>query len=191
MTRFLLLYKGNLKQTVMSIKLFIHTIVPMLALSVTTELPAENCDTLVLNLQAAIQLAQRQSPSAQSARNTFLSAYWSYRYYRANYLPSLSLTSSPYLNKVVNKITQSDGTAMFIKQDQFGADLALKINQNVTLTGGSVFVQSTLNRLDELHNNTTAYSSEPLIIGYEQSLFGYNSLKWNKRIEPLLSLIHI
>lgn len=185
MTRFLLLYKGNLKQTVMSIKLFIHTIVPMLALSVTTELPAENCDTLVLNLQAAIQLAQRQSPSAQSARNTFLSAYWSYRYYRANYLPSLSLTSSPYLNKVVNKITQSDGTAMFIKQDQFGADLALKINQNVTLTGGSVFVQSTLNRLDELHNNTTAYSSEPLIIGYEQSLFGYNSLKWNKRIEPL------
>ncbi len=146
---------------------------------------AESGDTIVLDLQAAIQLAQRQSPSAQSARNTFLSAYWSYRYYRANYLPSLSLTSSPYLNKEVNKITQSDGTALFIKQDQFGADLSLKLNQNIALTGGSVFVKSTLNRLDELHDKTTAYSSEPLVIGYEQSLFGYNSLKWSRRIEPL------
>ena len=68
-------------------------------------------DTLQLDLPATIMMAQRQSPSVQSARNTFLSAHWAYRYHRANYLPSLSLTSSPYLNKTVNKITLSDGTA--------------------------------------------------------------------------------
>lgn len=142
-------------------------------------------DTLRLSLKDAICLAQKQSPAAQSARNTFLSAYWNYRYFRANYLPSLSLTSSPYINKEMNKITQSDGTAMFLKQDQFGADVTLKINQNIALTGGSFFVKSSLNRLDELHNRTTAYSSQPLLIGYEQSLFGYNSLKWERRIEPI------
>ncbi|MDE5550821.1 MAG: TolC family protein, partial [Bacteroidaceae bacterium] len=75
---------------------------------------AAEADTLVLNLQDAIRLAQQQSPSAQRARNTFLSAYWHYRYYRANYLPSVTLSSSPYINKEMNKITQSDGTAMFI-----------------------------------------------------------------------------
>lgn len=52
-------------------------------------------------------------------------------------------------------------------------------------TGGSIFLKSTLNRLDEFQNKTTAYSSQPLVVGYEQSLFGYNSLKWDMRIEPI------
>ena len=146
---------------------------------------ANEADTMMLSLTDAITLARRQSPSAQSARNTFLSAYWSYRYFLANYLPSVTLTSAPYLNREMNKITQSDGTDMFINQDQLGVDLTLKINQNISLTGGSIFLKSSLMRLDELHNKPTAYRSQPLIIGYEQSLFGYNSLKWDKRIEPI------
>lgn len=132
-----------------------------------------------------IRLAQEHSPSAQSARNTFLAAYWNYRHFRANYLPSLTLTSSPYINKEMNKITQSDGTARFMQQDQFGADMTLKVNQNISLTGGSIFVKSSINRLQEFQNKTTAYSSQPLVVGYEQSLFGYNSLKWDRRIEPI------
>lgn len=148
-------------------------------------LPAEVSDTLTLTLDSAIELARQNSPSAQSARNSFLSAYWNYRYYRANYLPSVTLSSSPYINKEMNKITQSDGTAMFIRQDQFGADLTLKINQNIALTGGSFFLKSSLNRLDEFQQGTTAYSSQPLVIGYQQSLFGYNSLKWDRKIEPI------
>ena len=142
-------------------------------------------DSLVLDLQSVIQIAKTQSPSAQSARNSFLSAYWNYRYFRANYLPSITLSSSPYINKEVNKITQSDGTAMFIGQDQFGADLSLTINQNISFTGGSLFVKSRLNRLDEFQNKSTSYSASPISIGYQQSLFGYNSLKWDKLIEPI------
>ena len=106
-------------------------------------------DTLVLTLQDIIALAQRQSPSAQSARNTFLSAYWNYRYFRANLLPSVTLSSAPYINKEMNKIAQPDGTAQFLQQDQLGADLTLKVNQQVSWTGGSFFLKSTLNRIDE------------------------------------------
>lgn len=146
---------------------------------------AASNDTLKLGLQDVIDIARRQSPAAQSARNTFLAAYWNYRYFKANYLPSVTLTSSPYINKEMNKITQSDGTGMFIRQDQFGADLTLKVNQNISLTGGSFFLKSSLNRLDEFQNKTTAYSTQPLLIGYEQSLFGYNSLKWDRKIEPI------
>ncbi len=152
---------------------------------VSFRLSAAEADSLRLGLEDVIHLARQQSPAAQSARNTFLAAYWNYRYYKANYLPSVSLTSSPYINKEMNKITQSDGTAMFIRQDQFGADLTLKINQNISLTGGSFFIKSSLNRLDEFQNKTTAYSTQPLLIGYEQSLFGYNSLKWGRKIEPI------
>ena len=156
-----------------------------MVLAACSSAAATETDTLVLSLQDAIRLAQEQSPSAQSARNTFLAAYWNYRYFRANYLPSVTLSSAPYINKEMNKITQSDGTASFIQQDQFGADLTIKVNQNVSWTGGSLFLKSSLSRLDEFQKNATAYSSKPLVVGYEQSLFGYNALKWDRRIEPI------
>ena len=101
-----------------------RTVCTILLLLLCRSMAWPQADTLVLGLGDAIQLAQAQSPSAQSARNTFLAAYWNYRYFRANYLPSVTLSSSPYINKEMNKITQSDGTVKFIRQDQFGADLA-------------------------------------------------------------------
>ena len=157
----------------------------ILALAMCRGVAWAEADTLVLCLREAIAMAQAQSPSAQSARNTFLAAYWNYRYFRANYLPSVTLSSSPYINKEMNRITQSDGTVRFIRQDQFGMDLTLNVNQNVSWTGGRLFLKSNLSRIDELRSGTTAYSSQPLVVGYEHSLFGYNSLKWDKRIEPI------
>lgn len=157
----------------------------ILVLLTASRLTAQSADTLKLDLSATIRLAQEQSPSVQSARNTYLSAYWNYRYYRANYLPSVTLTSTPYLNKEINKITQSDGSALFLKQNQMGADLTLKVNQNIALTGGSLFLKSGLSALDELGSKTAAFSTQPIVIGYQQSLFSYNPLRWDRRIEPL------
>ena len=76
-------------------------------------------ETLSLTLNQAIEMAQQHSPEAEAARHTYRSAYWTYRFYRANYLPSVTLSSSPYFNKQISKITQNDGTNLFIKQNQF------------------------------------------------------------------------
>lgn len=148
-------------------------------------LRAQVQDTLSLDLQQAILLALEQSPSARSARHEFLVQHWNYRYYRANYLPSVNLTSSPYINNEMNKITQGDGTSLFVRQSQFGADLSLSINQNISWTGGTFFVQSGVDFLREMERNTEMFSSVPVSIGYRQSLFGHNNLKWDRRIEPL------
>ena len=142
-------------------------------------------DTLVLDLQQVISLALEQSPTARSARHSFLSQHWNYRNFRANYLPSVTLTSSPYINNQINKITQSDGSSLYLRQSQLGADLNLSINQNISWTGGTFFVKSTANFHRELSNHTNMFSTVPISIGYQQSLFGHNSLKWDKRIEPL------
>ncbi len=142
-------------------------------------------ETLSLTLSQAITIAQEHSPEAQAARHTYRAAYWNYRFYKANYLPSLTLTSSPSFNKQISKITQPDGTNLFIKQNQLSVDMDLKINQNVWFTGGSLFVRSNVQRMDELESDITAYNTQPVIIGYEQALFGYNSLKWDRRIEPV------
>ena len=142
-------------------------------------------ETMSLTLGQAIQIAQANSPEAESARNTYRSAYWSYRFYKANYLPSVTLSSSPYFNRQISKITQNDGTSLFMKQNQLGVDVNMSINQNIWFTGGSLFIQSKVNRMDELENKTTAYNTQPVVSGYQQAIFGYNSLKWDRRIEPV------
>ena len=47
-----------------------------------------------ITLEQAIYDAQNQSINAMTARYVFLSAYWSFRSYRASRLPSLNLTGS-------------------------------------------------------------------------------------------------
>jgi outer membrane protein TolC len=61
----------------------------------------------------------------------------------------------------------------------------MSINQNIWFTGGNLFVQSKVNRMDELENKTTSYNTQPVVIGYQQAIFGYNSLKWDRRMEPV------
>jgi outer membrane protein TolC len=142
-------------------------------------------DSLRLTLNDAIALAQRQSSDALAARHTLEAAEWSYRYYKANYLPSVTLSSSPSLNRQLNSITQPDGTNVFVRQNQLSTDLSLSISQNVTLTGGTLFLRNSLQRLDEFEQQTHGYSSVPFSIGYQQNLFGHNSLRWARRTEPL------
>lgn len=146
---------------------------------------AQTQDTLVLDLPKVIDLALEQSNSARSARHSFLVQHWNYRNYRANYLPSVSLSSSPYINNEVNKITQGDGTSRFIQQSQFGGNVVMSINQNISLTGGTFFIRSGMNFLRELEQKTNMFSTTPVSIGYQQALFGYNSMKWERRLEPL------
>ncbi len=142
-------------------------------------------DTLTLRLPETITMACERSSDARAARHTFLAAEWSYKFHKANYLPSVTLGSSPSLNRVISKITQPDGTASFMEQNQLSTDFSLSITQNVALTGGQIFLKSSLQRQDELSDKSTAYSSQPVVIGYQQSLFGYNSLKWENRLQPL------
>ena len=138
-----------------------------------------------LTLAEVIGMAQTESPDAVSARNTYKSAYWSYRNYRASNLPALSLASNPYLNRSTDYVTMGDGSVSYVKQNNVKTDLSLAVTQNVWFTGGTFQVSSTARRLDLLGTRSTTYNVQPLYLTYQQSLFGYNSLKWDRRIEPV------
>ena len=112
-----------------------------------------------LTLADAIARAQQHSPEAQAARHTYLAAYWNYRFYRANYLPSVTLSASPELNHQINRITQSDGTERFLNQNQLNSDLTLTVSQNVWFTGGNLFATSSVRRMDVL--TTTPFLITP------------------------------
>lgn len=139
----------------------------------------------VLTLEEVIELAQTQSPSILSARHTFRAQYWSYRSHRANYLPWLTFTSSPNLNRIINPITLPDGTVSFVQQNNVSTDASFFITQNVALTGGTFTLRSSLSRMDQLTTGTHSYRAQPITLGYRQALFGFNQWRWNQRINPL------
>lgn len=136
-------------------------------------------------LDDVVLRACQSSPDALAARHTFRSAYWDYRSFRADYLPSLTLTSGPNLDRSINQITMEDGSVRFVEQNLLNTDLSLRVQQNVSWTGGTLSLESSLLRTDLLSDRTFSWKSVPVNIGYSRSLFGYNNLKWRRRIEPV------
>ncbi len=124
------------------------------------------------------------SPDAQAARHTFRAAYWDYRAYVADFRPSLTLTSAPNLNRAINKVTMGDGSVRFTEQNLLNTDLSLQLSQHVPWTGGTFSVESELQRMDMFSDKTHSWRSIPINVGYSQTLFGFNSQKWSRRIEP-------
>ena len=81
-------------------------------------------------LDDVVLRACQSSPDALAARHTFRSAYWDYRSFRADYLPSLTLTSGPNLDRSINQITMEDGSVRFVEQNLLNTDLSLRVQQN-------------------------------------------------------------
>ncbi|HBG56557.1 MULTISPECIES: TolC family protein [unclassified Proteiniphilum] len=142
-------------------------------------------DTLRLSLDEAVALAREQSPQAVAARHQYRASYWNWRSHKANYLPSLTFNSYSTLNRSISSVTLPDGSDSFVHRNQLLNDGALTINQNIPLLGGSIYMKTGLQRLNIFTDNTLSYKSTPVVIGYSQNLLGYNSLKWNKKIEPI------
>ena len=61
----------------------------------STELLIAQNQITELSLKQVIEMARMESPDAQTARHSFRSAYWNYKYYRANYLRQLHPRQAP------------------------------------------------------------------------------------------------
>ncbi len=141
-----------------------------------------------LSLTDVIKTAQERSPEAMIARHRFKRSYWEYRSFKAGYLPQLSLSATlPNFNRTIDAITQDDGTETYLERTLARYSANLSLTQKVGLTGGEVYLQSGLQRLDNFYADTSTrqFLSSPVTIGFRQPIFGYNAYKWDKRIEPM------
>ncbi|MBT4338900.1 MAG: TolC family protein [Bacteroidetes bacterium] len=139
------------------------------------------------SLEKVIQRAQLHSPDALLAKHRFRNSYWQYRTFKATNLPRLSLDATlPDFNRSIANITQPDGSVSFRSQFQANSSAYLSLAQNIGLTGGQVFMNSGLQRIDLLGGSkSTSYLASPLYIGISQPIWGFNAYKWSKRIEPI------
>lgn len=146
----------------------------------------QNKDSVILNLslEEAIILANQQSLASFRYKNMYLSSYWEFRSYKAERLPILSLSATPV--NYNRSLTTDYSEENFVEKSTFTSEANLSVQQNFTPTGGVFDITSDLTRIQQLKGDKeVSYSSSPVTIGFTQSLNGYNSFRWQARMEPL------
>ena len=142
-----------------------HTIA-ILFLGFTVGAVAQNPSVkTAYTLDEVILLAKDQSPDALKAKHAYRASYWEYRTYKAELLPSLSLDATALeFNRSLKKYQLSDGTYSYIEENSNSTSANLVLNQNIGLTGGSIFASSELMRTDQFGDKkSTAFFSSPSI----------------------------
>lgn len=140
-----------------------------------------------LTLDEVVELAHQQSLYSFRAKNMYLASYWEFRSYKADRLPSLSLSATPvdYDRSVRSRFISEEVGDRFVSQSYFTSDASVSLRQNVPFTGGVFDVTSSLARIQNLDTEGIEYASVPVSIGFTQTLNGYNQFRWESRIEPL------
>ena len=160
----------------------------LVAMGCSIGLMAETTDRVrPITLEEAITIARVQSVDAAVALNELKTAYWEYRTFRADLLPEVSLAATvPSYAKSYSSYQQSDGTYTFVRNNFMQMSGALSINQNIWLTGGRLSLNTSLDFMKQLGGSKDErYMSVPVALTLNQPIFGVNTFKWNRRIEPV------
>lgn len=147
-----------------------------------------NAQQSLLSLEECVRLAQTQGPSADIARNAYRNRFHRYESFSAGLLPQISLEGTlPNITRAINSIPQPDGSLLFRSQSQAQSSAGINISQQIPLTGGQIFVGTSLSRIDLFGENASKlWSVSPFVLGISQPLFQLNTVSWNIREQDLM-----
>lgn len=155
----------------------------LLCLNEDQSLPGER-----ISLEKVIFLAKERSIETKQARHAYLSAYWDYRIFRAQYLPSVNLSLTlPNFNRSLNTVQNYvTGEYNYVQSYSMRNSAQLSIDQNIAVTGARISLNSSLERMDQFgQQRLVSYINQPIALTISQPLWGtFNYLKWNRKIEP-------
>lgn len=140
-----------------------------------------------LTLDDAIAMARVRSVDAAETIDELRSAYWQWRTFRADQLPELSFNATlPSYAREYTSYMNEQGDYSFVGTNTLQATGELSIKQNIPLTGGTVSVNSSLDFLRQFDGRVgNRFRSIPVALTLSQPLFGVNTMKWDRKIEPV------
>src|SRR3984957_16488147 len=143
-------------------------------------------DTLRLTLADVVAMAKGKSIASRQAATVKETKYWQWRTFKSNYQPQLAVSGTlPAYSKTYTQVLQPNGTIQFQPIHNDNSSLDLNFSQSIAATGGTIYGTTQLQRFDDFDRKNVLYNAVPYGIGYTQPLWQFNSLKWDKRIEPL------
>lgn len=159
----------------------------IILLSLTLTLTGHVLGAQQMTMSEAIAEARNGSVQALEAKQSFTSSYWAWRAYRASRLPSLYLYGNVgnFNRSLALLQSPDDGSMRYVSSFHMQNAIGMQARQNITFTGGTLYVYTDLNRIDQFGTGSqVTWYSQPVTISYEQPLFTYNQFKWDKLIEP-------
>jgi outer membrane protein TolC len=165
-------------------KLLLFSMIAVLVFS-TKKIDAQ--EVKKLSFFEVIKLSEEQSPNALMAKHRFRASYWQYRTFVAQYRPALSLSGNiPSYSKGSDRQWNSQTNSYYYRYSDIIQNIgSLSLSQNIGLTGGTISLNSDLTLENDFINSTRTYKTYPISVRLVQPIFRYNSLKWQKKTEPL------
>ena len=138
-----------------------------------------------LTLDQVIRLAQDSTITAFQSEQEYRSRQASYEAFEALRKPQLSLKIVPNYSRIISDPTRD---YVYLRNfDIFSTSAQLRLNQKVLPLGGEAYVGSQVIWSEFFRETASGYPRQfvasPLLVGYSNTLVGYNSFKWEKKEE--------
>jgi outer membrane protein TolC len=175
----------ELKRKLLGKQLSLFIIIIVL-LSFLNPMSAQEVKKLTFN--QVIKLAEEQSPNALMAKHRFRTSYWEYRSYQAQYLPSLTLsgTTPDFSNGLAKVYDSGSNQYIYTSKNTISTIETMSLSQNIGFTGTVIALSSDLTLYKDIALKLPVnYISDPAYIRITQPIRQYNTLKWQKKIEPV------
>ncbi|WP_236974527.1 TolC family protein [Membranihabitans maritimus] len=144
-------------------------------------------DTVYLSSDDLIEIALSDAPDMELANIQYSIASLEYDRFETFLKPTLYLNAQlPALNRSIDAIPLDDGTESFLNRSYMRNNISASLNYQLASTGGQIRIFSDLERLDQFatdfNDYRKSYTFVPINIQFEQPLFQFNALKWQKEI---------
>jgi outer membrane protein TolC len=140
-----------------------------------------------LTFEEVIKLSEEQSPNALMAKHRFRSSYWQYRSFKAQFRPILSLSgTAPRYSKGFDRNYNSvKDEYIFTPKNTINSSSVLSLSQAIGFSGTTIALRSEFLHQYDIEKTKRIYTTTPVSVVVNQPVKQYNSLKWEKKIEPL------
>lgn len=137
------------------------------------------------SLQQVIAMAQDSAITAFQSRYEYDSRKAQYAEFEALRKPQLYLDVTPNYSRVISDPTRN---YVYLRNfDRLSASAQLKLTQKMLNWGGEAYVGTQALWSEYFSNDKNNYPRDfvatPIIMGYRQSLLGYNPYRWEKLVE--------
>ncbi len=144
------------------------------------------------HLEEILQLALINAPELKISNSSLQESQLSLELLQEQFKPQIFLDATlPNLSRSIQSITLPDGRDAFVNRSSMSNSMSLRVNYQLESTGGAIYAESSLNRLDILQTDQLDYSrnyfATPIALGITQPLFQFNEIKWQKEQGILLN----
>ena len=157
----------------------------LLGLTLLSILPIGSMGQNPLTLDEVIRLSQDSAITAFQSQQEYRSRQASYEAFEALRKPQLSLKIVPNYSRYVNDPTHD---YVYLRNfDILSASTQLKLSQKVLPFGGEAFIGTQAIWSEFFRTDASGYPRQfvasPLLVGYSNTLLGYNPFSWEKQVE--------